>query len=73
MLVYGILEDWIDNEGQSCSRKKATSALVEPLRPLWPMYPWDSWAEEYAFIQNPFPDEDYKSPENVAARMKREA
>lgn len=67
MLAYGIIIGWLDSEGHPTSRKRAAKAAVEMASIV---SEWSQWAEENAWIQDPFSDEDQFDEQHIKDRCK---
>jgi len=48
-LDYGVIIGWQDKHGNSCQRRDATYAIIEPAGGKFA--PWDAWCEEHAYKQ----------------------
>ncbi len=66
-LSIGIIVGWIRN-GTPCARKVATGAMVESIGRR--TGPWDDWAEDNAWVLDPFDDEDQWDEQHVNDRKK---
>ena len=66
-LTYGTIAGWI-NENGPCSRKDATRAIIESSQHF--VSYWGLWAEEHAWLLDPFGDEDQLDDNHKKDRMR---